>query len=94
MPDDILMLAPTSFFSDYGCHVRILEEAAVLRERGHEYRVLTYHRGRESQLQHRSHPRRPVGRRLRDGLLLAQADFRSPSLCRGPSHLPESGGPP
>ena len=24
------MLDPTSFFADYGCHVRILEEASVL----------------------------------------------------------------
>ena len=23
----VLMIAPTSFFADYGCHVRILEEA-------------------------------------------------------------------
>ena len=31
----ILMVAPTSFFADYGCHVRILEEARVLQRRGH-----------------------------------------------------------
>jgi glycosyltransferase involved in cell wall biosynthesis len=47
MRDDILMLAPTSFFSDYGCHVRILEEAAILHERGYRQRIVTYHRGRD-----------------------------------------------
>ena len=26
----VLMIAPTSFFADYGCHVRILEEARSL----------------------------------------------------------------
>ena len=28
----ILMIAPTSFFSDYGGHIRILEEARILRQ--------------------------------------------------------------
>jgi len=28
----ILMIAPTSFFSDYGGHIRILEEARILRK--------------------------------------------------------------
>jgi hypothetical protein len=27
----VLMLVPTSFFADYGCHVRILEAARVLQ---------------------------------------------------------------
>src|SRR5262245_58068236 len=27
VPYRVLMIAPTSFFADYGCHVRILEEA-------------------------------------------------------------------
>ena len=43
---DILMLAPTSFFADYGCHVRILEEALILRRLGHEVTIVTYHKGR------------------------------------------------
>jgi len=42
----ILMVAPTSFFADYGCHVRILEEARVLQRRGHTVTVVTYHTGR------------------------------------------------
>ena len=33
------MIAPTSFFADYGCHVRILEEARVLRKLGHEITI-------------------------------------------------------
>lgn len=41
----ILMIAPTSFFADYGCHVRILEEIRALQARGHRVRVATYHNG-------------------------------------------------
>ena len=43
----ILMIAPTSFFSDTGCHVRILEEARALIARGHEVAVCTYRKGRD-----------------------------------------------
>ncbi|MFN8498726.1 MAG: glycosyltransferase [Anaerolineae bacterium] len=43
----ILMVAPTSFFADYGCHVRILEEARVLQALGHEVAIVTYARGRD-----------------------------------------------
>ena len=39
------MVAPTSFFADYGCHVRILEEIRALQARGHSVRVATYHNG-------------------------------------------------
>ncbi len=41
------MVAPTSFFADYGCHVRILEEVRALQARGHTVRVCTYHNGRD-----------------------------------------------
>ncbi|MCS7087397.1 MAG: glycosyltransferase family 4 protein [Thermoflexales bacterium] len=41
----ILSLAPTSFFGDYGCHVRILEEARALRALGHEVTIVTYYKG-------------------------------------------------
>lgn len=44
-PLRILMVAPTSFFADYGCHVRIYEETRALQERGHRVRVCTYHNG-------------------------------------------------
>lgn len=40
------MIAPTSFFLDYGCHVRILEEARVLQEFGHRVKIVTYPLGR------------------------------------------------
>ena len=43
----ILMIAPTSFFSDTGCHVRILEEARALRQRGHDVAICTYRKGRD-----------------------------------------------
>jgi glycosyltransferase involved in cell wall biosynthesis len=44
---NILMIAPTSFFGDYGCHVRILEEARVLQKRGHRVTIVTYYKGRD-----------------------------------------------
>lgn len=43
----VLMVAPTSFFADYGCHVRILEEARVLQRAGHQVTIATYHNGRD-----------------------------------------------
>lgn len=42
----VLMIAPTSFFADYGCHVRILEEARILQKLGHSVTIATYHNGR------------------------------------------------
>ncbi|MGL4648970.1 MAG: glycosyltransferase family 4 protein, partial [Caldilineaceae bacterium] len=42
----VLMVAPTSFFADYGCHVRILEEARVLQKLGHEVTIATYANGK------------------------------------------------
>jgi glycosyltransferase involved in cell wall biosynthesis len=39
------MIAPTSFFADYGCHVRILEEARILEKLGHHVTIVTYHNG-------------------------------------------------
>ncbi len=41
------MVAPTSFFLDYGCHVRILEEARVLQKHGHRVTLVTYYLGRD-----------------------------------------------
>ncbi|MGA7671798.1 MAG: glycosyltransferase family 4 protein [Nitrolancea sp.] len=41
------MVAPTSFFADYGCHVRILEEVRALHARGHEVTICTYHNGND-----------------------------------------------
>lgn len=46
-PRRILMIAPTSFFLDYGCHVRILEEARALLARGEQVRIVTYYLGRD-----------------------------------------------
>lgn len=43
----VLMIAPTSFFADYGCHVRILEEARTLQRLGHTVSVVTYANGRD-----------------------------------------------
>lgn len=41
------MIAPTPYFSDRGCHVRIFEEARALMEQGHLVRIVTYHLGRD-----------------------------------------------
>ncbi|NWG19716.1 MAG: glycosyltransferase family 4 protein [Chloroflexi bacterium] len=45
MPYTILMLASTSFFSDYGNHVRIWEEAKAIQQLGHRLVLATYHNG-------------------------------------------------
>jgi len=46
---EVLILAPTSFFADYGCHVRILVEALALQRLGHRVTVCTYHNGEDIQ---------------------------------------------
>jgi glycosyltransferase involved in cell wall biosynthesis len=43
----ILMLAPTPFFADRGCHVRIYEEARAVQSLGHTLEIVTYHIGRD-----------------------------------------------
>lgn len=44
-PFRILMIAPTSFFSDYGGHIRILEETRHLQAAGHQVAIVTYYKG-------------------------------------------------
>jgi len=46
-PYNVLMLAPTMFYADYGAHVRILEEATSLRALGHRVTILAYPNGRD-----------------------------------------------
>jgi len=46
---NILMIAPTPFFADRGCHVRILEEAKALKSLGNQVTICTYHNGRDIQ---------------------------------------------
>ncbi len=41
----VLMIAPSSFFADTGCHVRILEEARVLQDMGNRVTICAYHKG-------------------------------------------------
>ena len=43
---NILMIAPTPFFADRGCHVRILNSCYRLQRRGFEVTILTYPIGR------------------------------------------------
>ncbi len=42
---NVLMIAPTSFFLDYGCHVRIAEEAWILEKLGNKVTIVTYYIG-------------------------------------------------
>jgi len=42
-----MMLAPTPFFADRGCHVRIYEEARALKDLGNNVEIVTYHIGRD-----------------------------------------------
>jgi glycosyltransferase involved in cell wall biosynthesis len=44
---NVLKIAPTSFFADYGCHVRILEETLALQQLGSKVVVCTYQSGRD-----------------------------------------------
>jgi len=42
----VLILAPTPFFADRGCHMHIAEQAYALQRRGFEVQIVTYHLGR------------------------------------------------
>jgi glycosyltransferase involved in cell wall biosynthesis len=43
----LLLLAPTGFFADYGCHVRIRGQAEALQACGHQVLLCTYPGGRD-----------------------------------------------
>src|SRR5205823_2866564 len=43
----VLKIAPTSFFADYGCHVRILEETLAIQRLGGDVLVCAYPGGRD-----------------------------------------------
>ncbi|HEV8637655.1 MAG TPA: glycosyltransferase family 4 protein [Chloroflexota bacterium] len=43
----VLKVAPTSFFADYGCHVRILEETLAIQRLGARAAICTYPGGRD-----------------------------------------------
>ncbi|MBM2809546.1 MAG: hypothetical protein HW416_305 [Chloroflexi bacterium] len=43
----MLTIAPTSFFGDYGCHVRIVEEVQALMAHGIDSTIVTYPFGRD-----------------------------------------------
>jgi len=47
MQFSVLKIAPTSFFADYGCHVRIYEETLALQALGNRVTVCTYHTGHD-----------------------------------------------
>ena len=43
----ILVLAPTPFFADRGCHMHIAEQAYALQRKGYKVQIVTYHLGRD-----------------------------------------------
>jgi glycosyltransferase involved in cell wall biosynthesis len=43
----VLVIAPTPFFADRGCHVRILGEIKALKSQGDVVQLCTYHLGRD-----------------------------------------------
>lgn len=43
----IVMIAPTPFFADRGCHTRIYGEITALQRLGHEIKLVTYGLGRD-----------------------------------------------
>ncbi|MFC2029422.1 glycosyltransferase family 4 protein [Chloroflexota bacterium] len=43
----VLMVAPTPYFSDRGCHIRIYEEARALQALGIQVQICTYHLGND-----------------------------------------------
>ncbi|HJV67074.1 MAG TPA: glycosyltransferase, partial [Geomonas sp.] len=47
-PLKVLVLAPTPYFADRGCHVRILEEARAVNNEGVQLHLVTYHIGRDA----------------------------------------------
>ncbi len=42
----LLALAPTGFFADYGCHIRIMGQLQALQQLGYQIRLVTYPAGR------------------------------------------------
>ncbi len=79
-PRRILMIAPTSFFLDYGCHVRILEETRALLAQGMQVRIVTYTWPRLAGIGHRALQSHAVGRTTRS----ARRAIRSLSTCCSP----------
>lgn len=45
----ILIIAPTPFFADRGCHMHIAEQAYALQRKGYAVKIVTYHLGRDLQ---------------------------------------------
>jgi len=64
-PLRLLLLAPTGFFADYGCHVRIRGQAEALSRAGHSVLICTYPGGREiPELETARPPLWPRGREM------------------------------
>jgi glycosyltransferase involved in cell wall biosynthesis len=69
----VLKIAPTGFFADYGCHVRILEETLAIQRLGSDVVICTYPGGRNlSGLD----IRRPPGKRWADGVRVGSSYHR------------------
>lgn len=76
-PLRVLGVVPSSFFADYGCHVRVLEQARALQARGWQVHLATYPSGQDAEGLHIVRP--PLLRRTRPQI--------GPSLARLPLDL-------
>ncbi|RME81802.1 MAG: glycosyltransferase family 1 protein [Caldilineae bacterium] len=63
----VLAIAPTGFFADYGCHVRILGQLRALQALGYEVRLVTYPVGSDVPGLSTVRPPWPLTRRLAVG---------------------------
>lgn len=97
----VLAIAPTPFFGDYGCHVRIAEEVTALARRGVATSIATYPFGRNLPGLHIRRSPRVLGKRTVDpgssfrkfpmdavlaGLALRLAATEEPALIHGHLH--------
>jgi glycosyltransferase involved in cell wall biosynthesis len=81
-PLNILVIAPTPFFADRGCHVRIYEQCRAARRAGHRVTICTYHLGRNLEdLEIRRSLRVPWYRRLSAGPSLHKFYIDALLLC-------------
>jgi glycosyltransferase involved in cell wall biosynthesis len=92
----VLAIAPTSFFADYGCHVRIRGQMAAMAARGHTVRILTYPNGRDvDNLATIRPPIWPRGRKIAVGSSRRKLVLDALLASLGPTALLRfPGGPP
>lgn len=60
----LLAIAPTGFFADYGCHIRIMGQLQALQRRGYDVCLVTYPAGRDIAGLATTRPPLPVARAM------------------------------